>query len=1434
METLQATEPMSGKSPTQPQSSGFPPPPPAPSERRLSESRYVADATADGASVAANLAPVTLSGTETPAARDRKDARDPTPPPARAPSRQALRPPPRPPAPGRRLSLRAGASPSNQSEEVPSTISAVAPPPRTLNVQKFAESRAAELDSLHSIISTRLNHDFRIRRDKRRRTTGHRASTKNHGRPKRRKLGVEDGILPENEEVQTTKKVSRRTRRRMEFRSNPSSGFCTAGDGTKRLRTHLWHAKRFTMVKRWGFYLPLGLHGRENHTKDSILAVLRMVLFPSPYVPSTAPEKLSNQVAHGVCYGKAMLYHIEAPVSNLISPVIYMWQPFLRDSDHVNAEKDGVSNSSGSTHKDECSSPIKKLWIWIHAAAFNEGFGVIDNACQKQMHECGVYVRCFTLEGQIARLEVMGSKAIKMIKKILHPVSQSCSSADNSLLNQSSLTPCSNSQVQKSILLCHAEKLPSHAILPLTVHDPRDLPSSRTEVTDNELSTILEGFLQGEDSLWSRPETNGIFLSDSISLWDCSNNLNPPVPESIICKEKHDRRLKDFYLEPSSHACAATESGLPSFPFDFPDCKAYTSFMADEAAAFDTASELCPLAVRPSRVPKPSPWNSIVSTVIKGPNILRGFMTMDAQTSSGIIPENSILDVDSKDKASSPERQAAVVFPANLYLLLWTQCRNWKSDASHPNISEGDRDLEELQVPQSFVRSCFTEQNSGKWELQDCEDSLALQTFRWPIGFVTTGFVRGSSKPVAEAFCEARLLAMLRGQQSCDTQTAEAEIFVFVRNMRSTAYRPWPPVADAARKNLTRLFFVLPPLADCPSLALNSLNTFDSAHFSPSASFPGMETLEATEPMSGESPTQLQSSGSPQPPTAPSERRPPESRYLPDASGDGASVAANSAPVTPSGTEAKADVDVHFGNGGMGLGSLTGGSPEGIPFAVGDLVWGKTKNHPWWPALVSDPFSAPIDAKKAHLSDVSLLLVYCFGSGAYAWCEPAQLKPFVEDFHRMTRQSSSKSFVAAVEGALDEIRRRLQLELTCGCVPPEAGGKTAECPGGRLPVSNFRPLEFLEHLQDVACDVTMADVLKVAALRSWVIAFGKGWTAGLPGYHPRREIMELVDKIDLDVPPGDLGDGNEEGDGECSITGSRVRKGLKTSEDNLHKRQKKRSMAALIAGRELDTVELSEGDEFTVEEKVKGVKNQMIKKEKDMDADGCGVEAQEDTGSGRRERKKSKYLSPPYTCLGAYTNTLDSPRSGEVKSPRKAAEASRALNSDISSLLRCDSEAVEKEEDTSNPGFGIESTSVNDILLELLCTARNPLHLKWNQSAKMIKSFFNKYRSSMYSSGSDFLTYQKLHNECCLVSIESPNKLIVNNISVLGKSEGGWKDKKDSADLQVETGLTPDSRSCSEQGKAGRKRKMRKNEDNNVTPADLEPRIINIPVKRKT
>ena len=48
-----------------------------------------------------------------------------------------------------------------------------------------------------------------------------------------------------------------------------------------------------------------------------------------------------------------------------------------------------------------------------------------------------------------------------------------------------------------------------------------------------------------------------------------------------------------------------------------------------------------------------------------------------------------------------------------------------------------------LQIPLSAVTSYFKEQTSGKWELQMPEDITARESYRLPIGFVTTGFVRG-------------------------------------------------------------------------------------------------------------------------------------------------------------------------------------------------------------------------------------------------------------------------------------------------------------------------------------------------------------------------------------------------------------------------------------------------------------------------------------------------------------------------------------------------------------------------------------------------------------------------------------------------------------------------------------------------------------------
>jgi len=138
------------------------------------------------------------------------------------------------------------------------------PPPRKINVQKYAESRALELQSLQHIIENRVNSDYRSQRNKRRRTTAFNNQIARKGcRRKRQKLGIIDKALAESGlEEDQLKKLSRRVRRRYELKKNPENGFCTSGDGTKRLRTHVWHAKRFAMTKLWGYHLPLCLQGR--------------------------------------------------------------------------------------------------------------------------------------------------------------------------------------------------------------------------------------------------------------------------------------------------------------------------------------------------------------------------------------------------------------------------------------------------------------------------------------------------------------------------------------------------------------------------------------------------------------------------------------------------------------------------------------------------------------------------------------------------------------------------------------------------------------------------------------------------------------------------------------------------------------------------------------------------------------------------------------------------------------------------------------------------------------------------------------------------------------------------------------------------------------------------------------------------------------------
>ncbi|KAJ1387420.1 PWWP domain [Sesbania bispinosa] len=112
-----------------------------------------------------------------------------------------------------------------------------------------------------------------------------------------------------------------------------------------------------------------------------------------------------------------------------------------------------------------------------------------------------------------------------------------------------------------------------------------------------------------------------------------------------------------------------------------------------------------------------------------------------------------------------------------------------------------------------------------------------------------------------------------------------------------------------------------------------------------------------------------------------------------------------------------------------------GGSRDlGHGFEVGDMVWGKVKSHPWWPGHIYDEaFASPAVLRTKREGHV---LVAFFGDSSYGWFEPGELIPFDANFAEKSRQTNSRTFLKALEEAVDEASRRCALGLLCRCRNP--------------------------------------------------------------------------------------------------------------------------------------------------------------------------------------------------------------------------------------------------------------------------------------------------------------------------------------------------------------------------------------------------------------
>ncbi|KAK7397192.1 hypothetical protein VNO78_18359 [Psophocarpus tetragonolobus] len=156
----------------------------------------------------------------------------------------------------------------------------------------------------------------------------------------------------------------------------------------------------------------------------------------------------------------------------------------------------------------------------------------------------------------------------------------------------------------------------------------------------------------------------------------------------------------------------------------------------------------------------------------------------------------------------------------------------------------------------------------------------------------------------------------------------------------------------------------------------------------------------------------------------------------------------------------------------------------GFGFEVGDMVWGKVKSHPWWPGhIYNEAFASPSVRRSKREGHV---LVAFFGDSSYGWFEPAELIPFDVNFAEKSQQTNSRTFLRAVEEAVDEACRRRGLGLACKCRNPHNFRATTVegyfCvdvedhePGGfysdgqiRKARDSFKPIETLAFVKQLA------------------------------------------------------------------------------------------------------------------------------------------------------------------------------------------------------------------------------------------------------------------------------------------------------------------------------------------------------------------------------
>ncbi|CCA67821.1 hypothetical protein PIIN_01645 [Serendipita indica DSM 11827] len=389
---------------------------------------------------------------------------------------------------------------------------ALKPLPASLDVVKFAQARAFEIDAMERTMRTTKDAASSrawqsLPRHLRRRAASHnirRVPARLRERARKEMDPVKKKRL--NALIAKAGKSKHQTR---------SEKFQARQLNKRWLETHIWHAKRMKMENKWGY--RLSLHPTEKAFRPSHRAAVHgCILHDSSYIGTLeikASQEILKRLIYKVCNPQGIsaaaarytngsracsteLYESSKYPLGFIAPAKILWMPL---------EDKTASQQPQGTKVQDIGSGQRTLWIRIHPSAYDMASKNVTNTVmeilesERKAGNPSVSVEIADLRSHLVSFDLVGPKSSQVIHGAF------------------GLDGTQKAAIKKQFWsalgkLVTPASCPRDLVAGLQVHDPRlKFPPKNTSVKEGEnnlpmdIFTINPSASLASSSLWSEP-----------------------------------------------------------------------------------------------------------------------------------------------------------------------------------------------------------------------------------------------------------------------------------------------------------------------------------------------------------------------------------------------------------------------------------------------------------------------------------------------------------------------------------------------------------------------------------------------------------------------------------------------------------------------------------------------------------------------------------------------------------------------------------------------------------------------------------------------------------------------------------------------------------------------------------------------------------------